>query len=183
MESCHRQHPHTLISPEGDPSIVPSHPQLQAAGGGITIAFQMSRSCSCSARRSSLRACSIRPITVSVVMVLAVVGVGEIFRDFGLSMAALQAKSLSQEQHSNLFWINTVVGLSLGIITFAASYPLAAFYGQSDVVVIAQTLSLTFVFGRSLDAVQGADQPGSPVFFARGGRTCSRTDSACSARS
>lgn len=118
-----------------------------ARGGGITIASQMVKVV-LMLGSTVILARLLNPTDYGlVVMVLAVVGVGEIFRDFGLSMAALQAKSLSQEQQSNLFWINTGVGLSLGIITFAASYPLAAFYGQSDVVVIAQTLSLTFVFG------------------------------------
>ena len=42
-----------------------------------------------------------------VAMVTAVVGVAEIFRDFGLSAAAVQAKHLSRAQRDNLFWINT----------------------------------------------------------------------------
>ncbi len=39
-----------------------------------------------------------------------IVGVGEIFRDFGLSSAAIQAPTLSREQRDNLFWINTGIG-------------------------------------------------------------------------
>ena len=80
-----------------------------------------------------------------VAMVVAVIGVGEIFRDFGLSMAALQAKELSKKQQSNLFWINAGVGFTLAILCFGASYFLAAFYGESAVTGIAQALSLTFL--------------------------------------
>ena len=41
-----------------------------------------------------------------VAIVLVVVGFGELFRDFGLSTAAIQAKSLSVVQRDNLFWLN-----------------------------------------------------------------------------
>ncbi|MFX5718569.1 oligosaccharide flippase family protein, partial [Acinetobacter baumannii] len=80
-------------------------------GGGITIASQMVKVV-LMLGSTVILARLLNPTDYGlVVMVLAVVGVGEIFRDFGLSMAALQAKSLSQEQQSNLFWINTGVGL------------------------------------------------------------------------
>ncbi len=118
-----------------------------ARGGGITIASQVVKVVLMLGSTVVL-ARLLNPADYGlVVMVLAVVGVGEIFRDFGLSMAALQAKSLSQAQQSNLFWINTTVGLALGLIAFGVSYPLSTFYGQSDVVVITQALSLTFVLG------------------------------------
>lgn len=118
-----------------------------ARGGGITIASQMVKVV-LMLGSTVILARLLNPTDYGlVVMVLAVVGVGEIFRDFGLSMAALQAKTLSQAQQSNLFWINATVGLALGLIAFAASYPLSIFYGQSDVVAITQALSLTFVLG------------------------------------
>ncbi|MCI2956074.1 lipopolysaccharide biosynthesis protein [Agromyces atrinae] len=82
-----------------------------------------------------------------VAMVVAVIGVGEIFRDFGLSMAALQAKELTQQQQSNLFWINTAVGAVLALFFFGVSFLLGAFYGEPEVVAIAQVLSATFLFG------------------------------------
>ncbi|NEH54033.1 oligosaccharide flippase family protein, partial [Rhizobium leguminosarum] len=40
-------------------------------------------------------------------MVTAIVGIGEVLRDFGLSSAAVQARSVSPQQRSNLFWINS----------------------------------------------------------------------------
>ncbi len=118
-----------------------------ARGGGITIASQLVKVV-LMLGSTVLLARLLNPTDYGLMsMVVAVVGVGEIFRDFGLSMAALQAKSLSQAQQSNLFWINAIVGLTLGILTFAAAYPLAAFYGQSDVVGITQAMSVTFVLG------------------------------------
>jgi len=51
--------------------------------------------------------------------------VADMLRDFGISTAALQARSLSQQQASNLFWINTALGVVLGALLIAAS-PLIA---------------------------------------------------------
>jgi O-antigen/teichoic acid export membrane protein len=78
-------------------------------------------------------------------MVIAVIGVGEVLRDLGLTMAAVQAPSLSQAQKSNLFWINLTAGLLLTGTAYAASGLIADFYNETDLTVIAQTASLTFV--------------------------------------
>ena len=50
-------------------------------------------------------------------MVTAIIGVGELVRDFGLSSAAVQARTLSRGQKSNLFWINTSIGFALMLLT------------------------------------------------------------------
>ena len=50
-----------------------------------------------------------------VAMVLALIGVGEIFRDFGLSTAAIQAQTFSTAQRATLFWINGAIGLALAL--------------------------------------------------------------------
>lgn len=77
-------------------------------------------------------------------MAVAVIGVAEILRDFGLSMAALQAKHLAQAQQSNLFWLNSAIGLALGLVVFAASWPIAAFFDQPVLVPVVQLLSATY---------------------------------------
>lgn len=80
-----------------------------------------------------------------VAMVVAIIGVGEIFRDFGLSMAALQAKDLTRGQQSNLFWLNAGVGALLTGLCFGSSFLIAGFYGETELVGIAQVLSWTFL--------------------------------------
>lgn len=80
-----------------------------------------------------------------IAMVVAIIGVGEIFRDFGLSNAAIQAHSLSRGQRDNLFWINTGIGALLAAVVAAGSFALANFYGQPELAPIAQFLSLTFL--------------------------------------
>ena len=81
-----------------------------------------------------------------IAMVVAIIGVGEIFRDFGLSSAAIQAKTLSRNQRGNLFWINTAIGVVLAAAVYASAGLLALVYGEDELVAIAQTLSLTFLF-------------------------------------
>lgn len=78
-------------------------------------------------------------------MVIAVVGIGEVLRDFGLSSAAIQASSVSAAQRSNLFWINSAIGLALAVAVFAAAPWIAVFYGQPLLEPIAQVLALTFL--------------------------------------
>lgn len=78
-------------------------------------------------------------------MVAAVIGVADIFRDFGLSTAAIQAKTLSREQRTNLFWINSGIGLFLTAAVFGLAPVIAVVYRQPALVEIAQVLSLTFL--------------------------------------
>ncbi|WP_454829799.1 lipopolysaccharide biosynthesis protein [Pseudoxanthomonas wuyuanensis] len=81
-----------------------------------------------------------------VAMVMAIVGVGEILRDFGLSAAAVQAPLLSREQRDNLFWINTLFGSALGLAVYLGAGAIAALYKEPELRVITQVLALTFVF-------------------------------------
>ena len=78
-------------------------------------------------------------------MVLVIVGVGAIFRDFGLSSAAIQAKTLSRGQRDNLFWINTASGAGLTVLVFACAPLVADLFGQPKLVPITRVLSIVFV--------------------------------------
>lgn len=78
-------------------------------------------------------------------MVVAIVGFGEVLRDFGLSAASIQAESLSPEQRSNLFWINTAIGAALAAATYLAAPWIALFYDQALLIPVAQALALTFI--------------------------------------
>lgn len=77
--------------------------------------------------------------------VLVLVGVGEIFRDFGLSSAAVQAAVLTRLQRDNLFWINAGLGVVLCLLTVAAAPLVALVFHQHALVAITQVLGLTFV--------------------------------------
>jgi len=78
-------------------------------------------------------------------MVMSVIGLGDLIRDFGLSVASLQSKTLTQPEKSNLFWVNTAIGACLTAIVFVASWPIAALYDDNRLIAITQALSLTFL--------------------------------------
>ncbi|PSL36897.1 PST family polysaccharide transporter [Labedella gwakjiensis] len=78
-------------------------------------------------------------------MVMVIVGVSEVFRDFGLSNAAIQAPSLSSRQRDVLFWANAGIGVALGVILFGVAYLIGALYGRPELIPLAQFMALTFV--------------------------------------
>lgn len=78
-------------------------------------------------------------------MVMAVTGIAEVVRDFGLGSAAVQARTLSRGQRTNLFWLSAGIGVALGLLVLAVSPLLATFYGEPRLQGVAAALSLTFV--------------------------------------
>jgi PST family polysaccharide transporter len=79
-------------------------------------------------------------------MVTAVIGVFSVFRDFGLSAAAVQRTTVTKEQSSTLFWINIVVGAILCIAVLAMAPFVAAFYHQQRLLGITAVLATAFLF-------------------------------------
>lgn len=80
-----------------------------------------------------------------IAMVTAVIGVAEVVRDFGLAPAAIQAKSLSVAQRSNLFWINLCIGIFLAVIVTLLSNPIGELYDDDRVPGIMYCLSSVFI--------------------------------------
>jgi O-antigen/teichoic acid export membrane protein len=79
-------------------------------------------------------------------MVTAFTGVLSLFRDFGLSSAAIQSTNVTDEQASTLFWINVFVGALLGVMTLAAAPAVAAFYHEPRLVAVTAALASGFLF-------------------------------------
>lgn len=80
-----------------------------------------------------------------VAMVTSIIGVAQILRDFGLSTAAIQARSLSDAERTNLFWVNVVVGAGCGAIAIACIPLIVALYGEPQLNTIILTLAGVFV--------------------------------------
>lgn len=78
-------------------------------------------------------------------MVMVIVGVSEVFRDFGLSNAAVQAPTLSPRQRDVLFWVNSGIGVALGIVIFGVAYGVAALYGRPELIPLTQFMGITFI--------------------------------------
>ncbi len=79
-------------------------------------------------------------------MVTAFTGVLELFRDFGLSSAAVQRTTVTDEQISTLFWINISVGALLGLLAAAVAPAIAAFYHEPRLVGVTSVLAAGFLF-------------------------------------
>ena len=78
-------------------------------------------------------------------MVMSIAGIAEVFRDFGLSQAAVQAPVLTKQQRSNLFWINSAIGAALAVLVFLSSWGIAALYGEEEVASLTQLASVAFL--------------------------------------
>lgn len=79
-------------------------------------------------------------------MVTAFTGVLILFRDFGLSSAAIQQHEITEEQMSTLFWINLLVGALLGLVSVAMAPKIATFYHEPRLVSVTIVLAFGFLF-------------------------------------
>jgi len=78
-------------------------------------------------------------------MVLGVTGLVGIFKELGLSTATVQRETITQQQVSNLFWINVGVSGVLGLVSIGLAPLVAWFYRDPRVAGIMLALSLTFL--------------------------------------
>jgi len=79
-------------------------------------------------------------------MVTAVTGVFNVFKDMGLSAAAVQRASITEEQSSTLFWINLLVGGILGLLVAVTAPLLASFYREPKLLGVTLALATGFLF-------------------------------------
>src|SRR5215469_3875715 len=79
-------------------------------------------------------------------MVTAFTGVLALFRDFGLSAAAVQHTTITEQQISALFWINLLLGTALSLIALAMAPVMVAFYDEPRLFGVTAVLAAGFVF-------------------------------------
>lgn len=79
-----------------------------------------------------------------VAMVTSVIGIADLVRDFGLSSAAVQAKTLSSGERTNLFWANCGFGALCTAAVSACTPLIVLAYGRADLTPI--VLALAWVF-------------------------------------
>jgi polysaccharide transporter, PST family len=82
-----------------------------------------------------------------IAMVTVFVTLGEVLRDFGMPTAALQARTLTQAQASNLFWINSGLGLVVATLMVLATPLVVAFYDEPRLGQIVPVAALTLLLG------------------------------------
>lgn len=79
-------------------------------------------------------------------MVTAFTGVLSLFRDFGLSSAAIQRDTVTEKQLSTLFWINLFVGLVLALVAVLMAPAIALLYHEPRLVPVTAALAAGFIF-------------------------------------
>jgi O-antigen/teichoic acid export membrane protein len=78
-------------------------------------------------------------------MVTAVMGVLDLFRDFGLSAASVQRATVTEEQTSTLFWVNVLVGGILTIVALALAPAVGTFYHEPQLFWVTSVVAIGFV--------------------------------------
>jgi len=80
-------------------------------------------------------------------MVFAVAAFALVFKDLGLSTATIQRDEISHEQVSALFWINTLIGVAIGLLVALSAPLLTWFYGDPRVLHVTLVMAFAFPFG------------------------------------
>lgn len=89
-------------------------------------------------------------------MAMTFVGFTALLRDVGLSSAAIQAKELTPQLRTNLWWINTGVGALLTATALTAAPMIGAFYRDPDVTLVVALMAPTMLLaGASVQFLAG----------------------------
>jgi O-antigen/teichoic acid export membrane protein len=81
-----------------------------------------------------------------VAMVTAATGVFSLFKNAGLSLATVQQGTITNEQLSTLFWVNMLVGVTLGFLSLAIAPVLVSFYSEPRLFWVTTVLGAGFLF-------------------------------------
>ncbi|QEL22967.1 lipopolysaccharide biosynthesis protein [Bosea sp. F3-2] len=82
-----------------------------------------------------------------VAMVTVVTGIYDLFRDGGLSAAAIQQATITEEQKSTLFWVNMLIGAILTLLCLLTAPILIRFYQEPRLFGVTAAISVGFLFG------------------------------------
>lgn len=78
-------------------------------------------------------------------MALFFIGIGQLFADFGIGSAIVQARSSDDVILSSCFWLNLAIATALALAALASAPLIAAFYGRADLVPLVAALSSNLV--------------------------------------
>ena len=80
-----------------------------------------------------------------VAMMTVVTGLFDIMASAGLSPATVQSASISDQQRSNLFWINVACCVVLGLVCILAAPLIVKFYGEPRLLWVAPAFAAMFL--------------------------------------
>ncbi|KJL40338.1 lipopolysaccharide biosynthesis protein [Microbacterium trichothecenolyticum] len=93
-----------------------------------------------------------------VAMIMAIVGVADLVRDFGLTGAILQARDLTTRQWSGLLWFSAALGAGLMVAVAACAPLIAALYGEDRLVILTLAIAPTLLLNGIAMPMQAAVQ-------------------------
>lgn len=76
-----------------------------------------------------------------IAMVAVFIGIGQLVRDFGMPTAALQARSLTDQQQSNVFWVTVALSSMVSVVLVVLSPLIALMYQEDRLVGILPALA------------------------------------------
>src|SRR6476646_3279157 len=124
---------------------MPDLARVAARGASVTVAAQLTRLGLLLVGLTVLSRL-LSPSQVGLVaMATSVIGVADIVRDFGLSSAALQAKSLTESERANLWWVNLSIGTACAAVAACLAPVIAHAYGDRRVESVVLVLSTQFI--------------------------------------
>lgn len=89
-----------------------------------------------------------------IAMVAVFMTLADLLRDFGLPSAALQAKDLSRQQASNMFWASTSLGVVTCLALVLCTPLIVALYGEPRLSHIVPALALTLLVSGAQAQIQ-----------------------------
>lgn len=75
-------------------------------------------------------------------LVAAVFGVATLVSDSGLSISTMQAKTLTDQQSSNIFWVTILIGFLMGSSVLLSADSIATFFGMQDALLGLQLIAI-----------------------------------------
>lgn len=93
-----------------------------------------------------------------IAMVMAIIGVVDLIRDFGLTAAIMQAKKIGASQWSSLLWFSLALGTVLTILVALSAPVVAWIYGEDRLLVLTLVMSPAMVCNGLAMPMQAAVQ-------------------------
>lgn len=81
-----------------------------------------------------------------IAMINVIIGFSSVFMDAGLGVALIQKKEINENEYGTVFFFNITTGLILALLLFFSSNLIASFYHKQELVSIAKSMSLLFIF-------------------------------------
>ncbi|MFL1597296.1 lipopolysaccharide biosynthesis protein [Gordonia amicalis] len=78
-------------------------------------------------------------------MIAVLITMGQAIRDFGLSNAAIQVPDITDQQRTNLFWMNVALGVLVAAVACLTAPLVAGFYSAPELVPVILAMSSVFV--------------------------------------